>query len=70
MMLHDYPDLTADQLRALLLNWGDRGVLQSNSAHPNYIGSGSPNLLLHWDPTNLLRDGFETGDFLLWDVVP
>lgn len=23
----------------------------------NYIGSGSPNLFLHWDPSKLLRDG-------------
>lgn len=70
MILHDYPNLTAEQLRTLILNWAQRGVLESNPGHANYIGDGSPNLLLHWDPTNLLRDGFETGDLRLWAVTP
>jgi len=70
MILHDYPDLRAEQLRALILNWAERGVLESNPGDPNYIGDGSPNLLLHWDPSNLLRDGFETGDLRLWVVSP
>lgn len=70
MILHDYPSLNAEQLRSLILNWAVRGVLQSNPGDPNYIGDGSPNLLLHWDPTDLLRDGFETGDFRLWAVTP
>ena len=70
MILHDYPDLNVEQLRTLILNWAERDVLESNPSDPNYIGSGSPNLLLHWDPSNLLRDGFETGDLRLWYVSP
>lgn len=70
MILNDYPDLTADQLRTFILNWADRDVLESNPSDPNYIGNGSPNLLLHWDPSDLLRDGFETGDARLWVVSP
>jgi hypothetical protein len=67
---HDYPDLTTDQLRTFILNWAQRGVLESNPGDPNFIGDESPNLLLHWDPSNLLRDGFETNDFRLWAVTP
>ena len=70
MILHDYPALNAEQLRTMILNWAERDVLESNPNDPNYIGSGSPNLLLHWDPSNLLRDGFETGDLRLWYVSP
>ncbi len=70
MILHDYPDLNVDQLRTFILNWADRDLLESNPSDPNYIGTGSPNLLLHWDPSNLLRDGFETGDLRLWVVSP
>lgn len=70
MILHDYPDLTTDQLRTFILNWAQRGALESNPGDPNFIGDESPNLLLHWDPSNLLRDGFETNDFRLWAVTP
>ena len=70
MILHDYPALNAEQLRTMILNWAERDVLESNPNDPNYIGSGSPNLHLHWAPSNLLRDGFETGDLRLWYVSP
>ena len=69
MILNDYPSLTAAQLRTFLLNWAERGVLESNPSDPNYIGSGSPNLLLHWAPSDLFRDGFETNDLRLWVAV-
>lgn len=54
----------------MILNWADRDVLESNLGDPNYIGDESPNLLLHWDPSNILKDGFESGDFRIWSVSP
>jgi len=71
MILHDNPTMKVDMLRQLILNWAEQGVLPSNPQDPAYIGSGSPNLLLHWDPSNIMRDGFETESYVLWsEVVP
>lgn len=73
MILHDYgnmPGMTVDVLRTMILNWAERGALESNPSDPNYIGDDSPDLLLHWDPSNILRDGFETDDTRLWAVSP
>lgn len=37
---------SAATVKSTVLQYGQSGALQSNSADPNYIGSGSPNLLL------------------------
>ncbi len=47
LLLDQNPNRTPAQLRALLLANATAGVLNSNSASPNYIGAGSPNLLLY-----------------------
>lgn len=70
MMLHEDPSMTTDQLRTMILNWATQDVLENNSADSEYIGDGSPNRLLHREPKDLLRDGFETGDTRLWLVTP
>jgi len=70
MILQNSPYMTPEALRAMILNWADRDVLESNLGDPNYIGDESPNLLLHWDPSNILKDGFESGDFRIWSVSP
>jgi hypothetical protein len=66
MILEENPFMKVDQLRTLILNWAEAGVLETNPSDPNYIGAGSPNRLLHWSPNNILRDGFETKDARAW----
>ncbi len=70
MILQNSPTMTSTALRTMILNWAERGALETNPGDPNYIGAGSPNLLLHWDPSAISRDGFETGDLRLWSVSP
>ncbi|MEO8195297.1 MAG: S8 family serine peptidase [Thermoanaerobaculia bacterium] len=65
LFLQDDPYLTSEELKTLILARGIQGYLETNSADPNYIGAGSPDLLLHWDPI-VLEDGFETGNFVAW----
>jgi subtilisin family serine protease len=65
LYLQDDPYMTSEDLKSLILTRGIQGVLESNSADPNYIGASSPNLLLHWDPI-VFRDGFGTGNFVAW----
>ncbi len=70
MILQNTPTMNSAALKTMILNWTERDALESNSTDPNYIGAGSPNLLLHWDPSAISRDGFETGDMRLWSVSP
>ena len=70
MILQNSPTMNSAALKAMILNWTERDALQSNPTDPNYIGTGSPNRLLHWDPSAISRDGFETGDMRLWSVSP
>lgn len=65
LFLQDDPYMTSEDLRALVLTRGLQGVLETNPADPNYIGAGSPDLLLHWDPI-VFEDGFETANFVAW----
>lgn len=53
MMLETAPAMSARSLRAMLLNLGGTGLLESNSGAADYIGANSPNLLLHWDATDI-----------------
>jgi subtilisin family serine protease len=69
MILQNSP-MNTDALRATILNWAERDILESNPGDPHYIGDDSPNLLLHWDPSAILRDDFETGDLRLWPESP
>jgi len=66
MILENSPHMSSEALRTMILNWAVPDVLDSNPGSYNYIGDNSPNLLLHWDPSAILRDGFETGDVRLW----
>lgn len=68
MILQNSPNMTPEALRTTILNWAESNVLESNPGDPNYIGDESPNLLLHWDPSAIQRDGFETGDLRIWLV--
>jgi subtilisin family serine protease len=68
MILQNWPTMRSEALRTVILNWAEPDVLEANPGDPNYIGDGSPNLLLHWDPNIILRDGFETGDLRVWLV--
>lgn len=70
MILQNTPTMNSAALRTMILNWAERDALESNPTDPNYIGAGSPNLLLHWDPSDIARDGFETGDLRSWLVSP
>jgi len=63
MILSEYPGLNVDQLRRMIMNWAEVGSLGAN------IGTGSPNLLLHWDPSNIMKDGFEGPSTMLWTIV-
>ncbi|MEO8198048.1 MAG: S8 family serine peptidase [Thermoanaerobaculia bacterium] len=65
LFLQDDPYLTSEDLKTLILARGIQGYLETNSADPNYIGAGSPDLLLHWDPI-VFEDGFETENFVAW----
>jgi subtilisin family serine protease len=46
-ILQGEPDLPAADLKQAILEEGLVGMLQSNPSHPNYIGPGAPNLVLH-----------------------
>lgn len=77
MMLETAPAMSARSLRAMLLNLGGTGLLESNSGAADYIGANSPNLLLHWDATDIFREGFEycpditlPSCMLGWEVEP
>lgn len=65
LFLQDDAYMTSEDLKTLILSRGIQGFLETNSADPNYIGAGSPDLLLHWDPI-LFVDGFETGNLAAW----
>jgi subtilisin family serine protease len=60
MILQENPNIGATVLRRMLLNWALRGALDSS------IGTGSPNVLLHWRQNNLFADGFENNSALVW----
>ncbi len=66
MILSVTPNICPEGLKAAILRSAERGVLETNSADPNYIGAGSPNLLVHWDPNIVMLDGFECADLSAW----
>ncbi|MEO8276254.1 MAG: S8 family serine peptidase [Thermoanaerobaculia bacterium] len=64
MILQTAPTTPSKGLKEMIVRFAQDGVLDSS------IGGSSPNRLLHWDPSDIASDGFETSDFANWIVSP
>lgn len=66
LILEEEPFMSASLVKRRILGQAVPGVLDQDSAHPNYIGAGSPNLLAHTLSPAIFTDGFESGDTSAW----
>lgn len=66
LILEENPSLTAAEVKARILARATGNVLKGNPADPNYIGTGSPNLLASALGNSIFADSFESGDTTAW----
>lgn len=66
MILQGFSDIKPLALKTAILNLAELNALNSDALDTHFIGVGSPNRLLHWDPQDIGRDGFETDDTRFW----